>query len=95
MSHLLHLALRRARRREGPHPEGTRREALVLWSAFTEASPDSWASFFARRAPTAGRLADGAVALARQQAERHIRTIGGKGDISKLLTKLDASGGGP
>lgn len=77
MSRLVDLALRRARRR-GPLPKGTRREALILWSLLVNASLETWSNFLARVAPSPAALADGAVALARFQAERGIRTIVGR-----------------
>lgn len=68
---LIDLALRRARRRQGPHPKGTRREALILWVAAAR-------QVHLLRVPSMNKLADGVAALARLQAERGIRTIAGR-----------------
>lgn len=77
MSAILNLAIRRARRRHGPLPEGTRIAAEALWKHLTTGSQAACAPMAMLRVPSMDRVADGAVALAREQAARGIRTIVG------------------
>ena len=77
-STILDLAIRRSRRRHGPLPAGTRPAAEALWKHLTTGSVAVCAPMAMMRVPSMDRVADGAVALARLQAERGIRTIAGR-----------------